>query len=130
MSKRNRIIATLAIAAVTTLGLAGPAQAHQVKQGGNDYAYHSVDGKQLTVCDVQNDDRAVWAGYYTSASNRYRILKINYPAPPAGPIDCATVRVGTRLDSIVLTNFRVVEDKPNSSTNYYSPWHGYPVRGN
>jgi hypothetical protein len=129
MTKRNRMLSTLAvgIAATATLGLAGPAQADPVSQG-EDYAFHSDDGKQLTVCDVEDDNRAVWAGYYTTESYQYQTLTIRYPSDPDG-VNCASRRVGTRLDSIVLSNLRVVEDNPSSSTNYYGAWHGYPVRG-
>ncbi|WFE43691.1 hypothetical protein [Verrucosispora sp. WMMD1129] len=122
---RRRIIALLAAIGIGTAALLAaptPASAHGVSQG-NDYALHSYNGRVLTICDAENDGHRVWAGYYTSASYSYQTAPVIYGSNTSG-VDCTTYEL-----SHVLTNLRVVEDKPGSSSNYYGSWHGYPVAG-
>lgn len=122
---RNRIRVLLAgtgIAAIAAVSVPGTAQAHRVYQG-DDYVDHSYDGYAFTVVDAEDDNHKVWAGYYTTGSYDYHVAPVFYPSDPKG--------VNWTSYSLIsqLTNIRVVEDKPGSSHNYYSPWHGYPVAG-
>ncbi|MFI8185216.1 hypothetical protein ACIF70_32495 [Actinacidiphila glaucinigra] len=100
-------------AACITLGTA-PASASDVYQG-NDWATHAYDGTSFDYCDGEDDNHSVWGGYYTTASSAYQT---------SSPVNgyCNTEYV-----SGVLSNLRMVEDNPSSSTNYYGAWHGYPV---
>jgi hypothetical protein len=125
---RRRIIAlaaslclSLALIGVTG-GMAG-AHSGEFKQGA-DYFYHGYAGTWFDICDAEDDGHSVWAGYYDNNSTVYHTAKVIYIGDPDG-LDC------TRWDisPLVLTNIRVVEDNPNSSTNYYGPWHGWPVAG-
>lgn len=125
---RSRILAILCtsiIAAAGMLSLSDPAQAFSVVQG-LDYTSHSYDGKSFTVCDGEDDGHSVWAGLYDSGSTSYQTAPVLYPPDPAG-LNCTDYDV---FPPYYLTNLRTVEDNPNSSTNYYSEWHGYPVVGN
>ncbi|MEU5096563.1 hypothetical protein [Streptomyces sp. NPDC020996] len=63
-------------------------------------------------------DQSVWGGYCTTTSSAYQVSE---------PVNgyCNTWSVDG-----VLTNLRMVEDNPSSSTNYCGAWHGYPVAGN
>jgi hypothetical protein len=124
---RKWIIPALSAGAIglfATLSMAGPAQAHRVYQG-NDYATHSYDGTLLKICDAEDDGHKVWAGYYDNGSNTYHTAVVIYYNDTDG-LDCTTWGLG---GDRILTNLRAVEDNPNSSTNYYSPWHGWPVAG-
>ncbi|OJF10516.1 hypothetical protein [Couchioplanes caeruleus] len=97
---------------------AAPASASNVNQGSN-YAQHSYDGTYFEYCDYEDDNHSVWVNYYTDASTSMRSTEsVN------GAGNCNAVFL-----SSVLTNLRVVEDNPSSSTNYYGAWHGYPVAG-
>jgi hypothetical protein len=130
---RRRVIAFAASLSLS-LGLtgvaAGPAEAHDGSDGlfkqGSDYFIHSYDGTWFKICDAEDDGHAVWAGYYiNNASNPgYWTARVLYLGDPDG-VDCTTWDVSP----YVLTNIRVVEDNPDSSTNYYGPWHGWPVAG-
>jgi hypothetical protein len=125
---RQWIIPALA-AGVTGLAAAffpaGPAQAHNVYQG-DDYAVHSYDGSVFDICDAENDGHKVWAGYYYNGSNAYQTAEVIYGSDTSG-IDCTRYSFPS---GYYLTNLRVVEDNPDSGTNYYGAWHGYPVAGN
>jgi hypothetical protein len=123
---KTRIIAILGAVAASVAFVAlpaGPASAHDVYQG-NDAAFHSYDGLEFTICDGENDGHAVWAGYYRVGSNSYYSAPVLYPSNTSG-VECTTY-----YPASVLSNLRVVEDNPDSSTNYYGAWHGYPVAGN
>ncbi|WP_149100758.1 hypothetical protein [Actinoplanes teichomyceticus] len=68
-------------------------------------------------CDYEGDNHSVWVNYYTNASTSMQSTEsVN------GVAKCNQYYL-----SSVLTNLRVVEDNPSSSTNYYGAWHGYPV---
>jgi hypothetical protein len=125
----KKTITTLAIAAgmigATAIMPTGTANAFTVYQG-DDYATHSSSGNAFTICDVEGDSHSVWAGYYTTESSAYLTAPVYYPPDPAGT-NCTPYRLSSPY---LLSNLRVVEDNPNSSTNFYGPWHGYPVAGN
>ncbi|MEV1015836.1 hypothetical protein AB0I95_22990 [Micromonospora sp. NPDC049751] len=112
-------LGALAISAVFTGLWAAPASAHPVNQG-SDEATHSYDGTFLEYCDYESDGHSVWVNYYTDASTSMRST-----ASVNGFNQC-----GQYYFDSVLTNLRVVEDNPASSTNYYGRWHDYPVAGN
>ncbi|MGW0791210.1 hypothetical protein ACWD04_23945 [Streptomyces sp. NPDC002911] len=117
-SALKAVFGALAIS-VASAGLwAAPASASDVNQG-SDYASHSYDGTYLEYCDYESDSHSVWVNYYTDASTSMRST-----ASVNGAGNCNAVYL-----SSVLTNLRVVEDNPSSSTNYYGSWHGYPVQG-
>jgi hypothetical protein len=124
MTIRNRVLAgatAVGIGAIGVLMLPGSAQAFTVYQG-DDFVSHSYDATFFTVCDAENDGHKVWAGFYDNSSNAYQTADVYYGSDTSGT-DCTSYD----LYPYHLTNVRVVEDKPGSSTNYYGPWHGYPV---
>ncbi|MFJ9214319.1 hypothetical protein [Streptomyces sp. NPDC102264] len=112
------VLGALAISAASAGLWAAPASASNVNQG-SDYASHSYDGTWFEYCDYEGDNHSVWVNFYTDASTSMRSTpSVN------GAGNCNEVYL-----SSVLTNLRVVEDNPSSSTNYYGAWHGYPVAG-
>jgi hypothetical protein len=63
-------------------------------------------------------------GYYREGSSYYQTASVIYDDDP-NSTDCTEWGVLGPIGDL-----RVVEDNPDSSTNYYGPWHGYPVYGN
>ncbi|MFI6284334.1 hypothetical protein ACIBCM_06160 [Streptomyces sp. NPDC051018] len=121
---RRRIITALSALALTaaSAGLwAAPAGASAVYQG-DDWATHSYDGTWFTYCDAEDDNHSVWVGYYyyvNSLSNYTTATPVTY-----GHCESESLNLGYLVD------LRVVEDNPYSGTNFYGPWHGYPVVDN
>ncbi|GGQ06706.1 hypothetical protein GCM10010266_32790 [Streptomyces griseomycini] len=110
------VLGTLAVSAASVGLWAVPASASDVHQG-SDWATHAYDGTWFDYCDGEDDNHSVWGGYYTTSSSAYQT---------SSPVNGYC---GTEFVDGVLTNLRMVEDNPASSTNYYGAWHGYPVAG-
>ncbi|MFJ4499515.1 hypothetical protein [Streptomyces sp. NPDC088864] len=112
------VLGALTISAASAALWAAPASASDVSQG-SDYASHSYDGRYFEYCDYEADNHSVWVNYYTDAST----------AMKSSPTVNGAGNCNAMYPNGVLTNLRVVEDNPASSTNYYGSWHGYPVAG-
>ncbi|MYV57992.1 hypothetical protein [Streptomyces sp. SID3212] len=116
-------LSALVLGAGIALLPAGTANAKDASLGQN-RAFHSPDGTELTICDGEDDGRSVWAGLYLVGSSTYYTASVQYGEDTSG-VDCTTYYFDSPM-----SNLRVVEDVPNTSTNSYGAWHNYPVAGN
>ncbi|MET8748229.1 hypothetical protein [Streptomyces sp. NPDC004728] len=121
--KRAQLLWLGALAAGLVVAMtASPVNAAPAYQG-DDFAIHSYDARTLTVCDVEKDGHSVWAGYYIEGGSSYQTASVLYDDDP-NSTDC------TEWGTFPIRDFRVVEDNPDSSSNYYGPYHGEPVYAN